>query len=187
MPQTTLLLPVGLHNQFSVMQDMMEHRGYVYRPRSNTAIVSVVANEHRGYYYAPAFPHRDHGRWHVASQSAELAARAVHAGTSHFLTSEDDGRTYRVTLEADGKLSSSVFNERGGTSVVTDVAGNVYIAGSEVWIYDRKGKPLGVVEVPERPGSLAFGGPDRRTLYIAARTSLYSIRTKIPGSGPASL
>ena len=30
LPQTTLLLPVGLHNPFSVMQDMMEHRGYVY-------------------------------------------------------------------------------------------------------------------------------------------------------------
>ena len=86
-----------------------------------------------------------------------------------------------MTLEPDGKLSSAVFSERGGTSVVTDVAGNVYIAGDQVWIYDRNGKPLGVLEIPERPGSLAFGGADRRTLYIAARTSLYSIRTKSPG------
>ena len=181
MPQTKLLLPVGLHNQFSVMQDMIEHRGYVYRPRSNTAIVSVVANEHRGYYYAPGSRTAvmAGGTWRPNLQSSQLAPFTK--GTSHVLTSEDDGRTYRVTLEADGRLSSSVFNERGGTSVVTDVAGNVYIAGSEVWIYDRKGKPLGVVEVPERPGSLAFGGPDRRTLYIAARTSIYSIRTKIPG------
>ena len=84
-------------------------------------------------------------------------------------------------LEPDGKLSSAVFNERGGTSVVTDVAGNVFIAGDQVWIYDRKGKPVGVLEVPERPGSLAFGGADRRTLFIAARTSLYSIRTKTAG------
>jgi sugar lactone lactonase YvrE len=65
--------------------------------------------------------------------------------------------------------------------VVTDASGNVYIAGSEVWIHDRNGKPVGALEIPERPGSLAFGGPDRRTLYIAARTSLYSIGTKIPG------
>jgi hypothetical protein len=71
LPQTTLLLPVGLHNQFSVMQDMMEHRGYVYRPRSNTAIVSVVPNEHRGYYYAPGTRTAGHGRWHMAAQSAE--------------------------------------------------------------------------------------------------------------------
>jgi len=35
---TLLLLPVGLHNQLSVMKDMTEHRGHVYRraatPRS---------------------------------------------------------------------------------------------------------------------------------------------------------
>jgi hypothetical protein len=181
LPQTTLLLPVGLHNQLSVMQDMMERRGYIYRPRSNTAIVSAVSNEHRGLYYAPGTRSgvMAGGTWRPNLQSSQLAPFV--SGTSHYLTSEDDGRTYRVTLEADGKLSSTVFAERGGTAVVTDASGNVYIAGSEVWIYDRNGKPLGVVEVPERPGSLAFGGSDRRTLYIAARTSLYSIRTKTAG------
>jgi sugar lactone lactonase YvrE len=181
LPQTTLLLPVGLHNMLSVMQDMMERRGYVYRPRSNTAIVSLVTNEHRGYYYAPGTRTAimAGGTWRPNLQSSQLAAFTP--GTSHYLTSEDDGRTYRVTLTPDGKLSSAVFAERGGTSVVTDTAGNVYIAGDEVWIYDRNGKPVGILEVPERPGSLAFGGADRRTLYVAARTSLYSIRTKLPG------
>ena len=181
LPQTTLLLPVGLHNSLSVMQDMMEHRGYIYRPRSNTAIVSVVPNEHRGYYYAPGTQAAimAGGTWRPNLQSSQLAPFV--AGTSHYLTSEDDGRTYLVTLQPDGKLGSAVFNERGGTSVVTDTAGNVYIAGEQVWIYDRNGKPAGVLEIPERPGSLAFGGADRRTLYIAARTSLYSIRTKTAG------
>jgi len=181
LPDTTLLLPVGLHNQMSVMQDMMEHRGYVYRPRSNTAVISLVPNEHRGYYYAPdsRTALMAGGTWRPNLQSSQLAAFVP--GTSHFLTSEDDGRTYRVTLAPDGKLSSTVFNERGGTSVVTDAAGNVYIASGEVWIYDRNAKPLGVLEIPERPGSLAFGGPEWRTLYIGARTSLYSIRTKVPG------
>jgi sugar lactone lactonase YvrE len=143
--------------------------------------VSVVTDEHRGYYYAPGTRTAimAGGTWRPNLQSSQLAPFV--AGTSHYLTSEDDGRTYRVTLEADGKLSSSVFAERGGTSVVTDVAGNVYIAGDQVWIHDRTGKPLGVLEVPERPGSLAFGDADRRTLYVAARTSLYSIRTKMPG------
>jgi len=178
LPQTTLLLPVGLHNQLAVMHDMMERRGYVYRPRSNTAIVSVVSDEHRGFFYAPGTRTAimAGGTWRPNLQSSQLAPFA--SGSTHYLTSEDDGRTYRVTLEADGKLSSTVFAERGGTAVVTDAAGNVYIAGSEVWVYDRNGRPLGVLEVPERPGSLAFGGPDGRTLYIAARTSLYSIRTK---------
>jgi hypothetical protein len=182
LPDTTLLLPVGLHNQLAVMQDMMERRGYVYRPRSNTAIVSVVPNEPRGYYYAPdsRTAVMAGGTWRPNLQSSQLAAFAP--GTSHYLASEDDGRTYRVTLGTDGKLGSTVFNERGGTSVVTDADGNVYIAGEHVWIYDRSGGPLGVLEIPERPGSLAFGGADRRTLFIGARTSLYSIRTKLRGA-----
>jgi sugar lactone lactonase YvrE len=35
--------------------------------------------------------------------------------------------------------------------------------------------------VPERPIQLSFGGKDSRTLFIAARTSLYSVRMKNPG------
>jgi sugar lactone lactonase YvrE len=65
--------------------------------------------------------------------------------------------------------------------VVADAAGNVYVASGQVWIYDRNGKQIGVLEVPERPGSLAFGGKDKRTLFIGARSSLYSIRTQAPG------
>src|SRR4029079_2262688 len=110
LPQTTLLLPVGIHNPLSVLNDMMEHRGYEYRPRSNTAIGSVVENEHRGYYYVNRTAVMAGGTWRPILQSSQLAAFA--AGTSHYLTSEDDGRTYLVKLEADGKLSSAVFNER---------------------------------------------------------------------------
>jgi gluconolactonase len=35
--------------------------------------------------------------------------------------------------------------------------------------------------VPERPLQLVFGGADRQTLFIPARTSLYSVRTRYPG------
>jgi hypothetical protein len=157
------------------MQDMMEHRGYVYRQGSNTAVVSPVENEHRGYFYAPGstLAIMAGGTWRPNLQSSQLAP--FKPGDEHYLTSEDDGRTYRATLTADGKLSTAVFVERGGTSVVTDAGGNVYVAAGQVWIYDRAGRPIGVLEVPERPGSLAFGGPDGRTLFIGARSSLYAI------------
>ncbi len=84
-------------------------------------------------------------------------------------------------LDHHRSLSTTVFAERGGTSVVADTAGNVYVASGQVWIYDRTGKPIGALEVPERPGSLAFGGPDKHTLFIGARSSLYAIRTEAPG------
>jgi sugar lactone lactonase YvrE len=31
------------------------------------------------------------------------------------------------------------------------------------------------------PANLAFGGPDLRTLFFTARTSVYTLRAKVPG------
>ena len=177
LPDTKLLLPVGLHNQLFQLRDLLEHRGYNYRRRSNTAIINVVNDEPRGYFYAPGTKTAimAGGTWRPNLQASNLAAFAP--GDSHYVTSEDDGRTWVARLDNYRAVSTTPFVDRGGTSVATDTAGNVYIASGEVWIYDRNGKQLGVLEVPERPGALAFGGADGRTLYIGARSSLYSIRT----------
>ncbi len=179
---TSLLLPVGLHFQLWVMRDMLAHRGYVFENGSNTAVISAVADEHRGYYYAPGTNTAiiAGGSWRPNIQSSNLAA--FKPGDSHHLTSEDDGLTYVAKLDDYRTLSTSVFAERGGTSIATDSAGNVYIAAGQVWIYDRGGKEIGVLETPERPGSLAFGGPDKKTLFIGARSSLYSIRAQAAGN-----
>jgi hypothetical protein len=119
------------------------------------------------------------GTWRPNLQSSQLAAFAP--GDSHYLTSEDDGRTWLAKLESYRSLTTTAFANRGGTSVVADSAGNVYIASGQVWIFNRAGREIGVLEVPERPGSLAFGGPDKHTLFIGARSSLYSIRTRASG------
>ena len=37
------------------------------------------------------------------------------------------------------------------------------------------------VRTPEVPANLAFGGPDLRTLFFTARTSVYTLRAKVPG------
>jgi sugar lactone lactonase YvrE len=97
------------------------------------------------------------------------------------IISEDDERTYSAKLENNGTLVSSVFAERGGTSVVTDGEGNTYIASGQVYVYNREGKQIGTLEVPERRSSLAFGGPGHRTLFSGARSSLYAIATTHAG------
>ncbi len=181
LPDTVLLLPIGLHNMLSVMKDLMEHRDYVYRMGSNTAVIRVVENAARGCFYAPGTKTAimAGGTWRPILQSSNLAPFLP--GEEHYLTSEDDGKTYRAKLDKDGKFTASVFAQRGGTSVVGDKAGNVYIAAGQIYVYDREGKQTGILELPERCGSLSFGGPDRRTLYIGARSSIYSIRTAAPG------
>jgi hypothetical protein len=182
LPGTSLLLPVGLHYQLWVMRDLLDHRGYVFQNGSNTAVISKVEDQPRTYYYAPGTTTAiiAGGSWRPNIESSTLAA--MKPGDSRHLTSEDDGLTYVATLGADYRsLQATVFARRGGTSVATDSAGNVYIADGHLWIYDRNGKQLGVLETPERVGSIAFGGPDRKTLFIGARSSLYSIRTLSAG------
>ncbi len=96
-------------------------------------------------------------------------------------SSEDDAKTWRATLESGEKLGTKLFAERGGTSVVEDSAGNVYIASGQVYVYDRNGKEEGVLEVPERPGSLCLGGKDGKTLFIGARGGVYAIGVRAAG------
>ena len=179
---TTLLLPTGFHNDVVSLQRMVGHEGLVYAPRSNMAITNIVHNEPRSFFYAPATGTAimAGGSWKGLLQAVQLSLFKV--GDSRYGVSEEDDKVYRLTLDSLEHLSAEPFIARGGTSVVTDTEGNLYISGSQIFIYSSSGKFLGTLEIPERPGSLAFGGADRRTLFIGARTSIYSIRTREPGN-----
>ena len=151
-----------------IMQDYMQHRGYRFRPNSNTSIIAVVENEHRGYFYVPdsnvALMAGGTGR--PITQSSQMAV--VEPGQSFYLTSEDDCRTWVATLDENYQLTAKLFADRGGNAVATDADGNVYIADGHVSVYDKSGKQVGTLETPERASGLAFGGADKRTLFIGA-------------------
>ena len=63
-----------------------------------------------------------------------------------------------------------------------DVDGRVYCTGpGGTWVFGPDGTRLGVIRTPEVPANLAFGGADLRTLFFTARTSVYTLRVKVPG------
>ena len=63
-----------------------------------------------------------------------------------------------------------------------DVEGRVYCTGpGGTWVFAPDGARLGIIRTPEVPANLAFGGPDLRTLFFTARTSVYTLRAKVPG------
>ena len=65
----------------------------------------------------------------------------------------------------------------------TDDQGRLYVAaGNGIQIFDPKGQFIGTIAVDEPPSNLCFGGPDRKTLFISARTSLYMIPLLVRGS-----
>ena len=103
-------------------------------------------------------------------------------GRSFYVTDESALRTWSAEVSAEGSLHNfRLFAERGGENVTSDSRGNVYIAAGQIYVYKPNGELQGTISVPERPIQLAFGGADHKTLFIAARTSLYSIRMQYPG------
>jgi gluconolactonase len=63
-----------------------------------------------------------------------------------------------------------------------DVEGRVYCTGpGGTWVFAPDGSRLGIIRTPEVPANLAFGGPDLKTLFFTARTSVYTLRVKVPG------
>jgi gluconolactonase len=80
-------------------------------------------------------------------------------------------------------IDMSKETERGITDGLrVDVRGNLYETGpGGVWIISPEGKHLGTIRAPEQATNVGFGDADRKTLYIAARTSIYKIRVLTPG------
>lgn len=63
-----------------------------------------------------------------------------------------------------------------------DAEGRVFSsAGDGVQIFSPSGELIGKIFVPESPANLAFGGRDHKTLYICARSSLYSVQLSVKG------
>ncbi len=73
----------------------------------------------------------------------------------------------------------------GGDGMTVDVQGNLYITSNlGVQIFSGSGEPRGLIEFPEQPSNVVFGGPDRTTLYATARTGLYRVEMPIAGLPP---
>jgi len=64
-----------------------------------------------------------------------------------------------------------------------DAQGQIFSsAGDGVHIFSPEGKLIGKILVPETPANLCFGGVDGKTLFITARTSLYSLPLRVRGA-----
>jgi gluconolactonase len=97
----------------------------------------------------------------------------------HVLELDGDGRVLRRRIFAD---MSSDETDGVPDGMKVDVEGRVYCTGpGGTWVFAPDGARLGVIRTPEVPANLTFGGPDLRTLFFTARTSVYTLRAKVPG------
>ncbi len=123
------------------------------------------------------------------------------------LTLTNDGKTLIVNdtlnatvfaydVQADGKVKNKrpflqlrdlpPGAESGADGLAIDRDGRFYITTlTGVQVFDAKGEYLGTIKTSRQPANVAFGGPDKQTLYITAREGLY--RLKVLAKGPDRL
>jgi gluconolactonase len=86
------------------------------------------------------------------------------------------GKVFCTLKGKDGKKGT------GGDGATIDTKGNLYITSSlGLQVFNPEGKLLGVIAIPEQPANVCFGGADAKTLYVTARTSLYTIPMEATG------
>lgn len=82
-----------------------------------------------------------------------------------------------------GGIGSGVARTPIVDGMKCDEHGNVWVTGpgvgspGGVWILDPGGELLGVIDAPEIVGNLAWGGEERRTLFLATSSTLHAITT----------
>jgi gluconolactonase len=141
------------------------------------------------------------------SAGGELSAVVRDCERPNGLVVTADGRTLlvadtqrahvrRFRIEADGALAGGeVFVEvvhdgaRGlPDGMKLDSLGNLYVTANTahgVWVFAADGALLGFIGVPEAPANCAWGGPELRTFFVTARTSVYRLPMRVAGQGPA--
>jgi gluconolactonase len=91
-------------------------------------------------------------------------------------------KTFAYTINMDATLSNKkLFASEGSDGMTIDNEGNVYLTTDVVAVYNSSGEKIETIAVPERPSNVCFGGRDKQTLFVTARTSLYSLRMRVKG------
>ena len=104
------------------------------------------------------------------------ALSAAITGQPFYVSDEIPERTVRLIAGVTGKLSDlKEVQSRGGYSTAIDKDGNLYIAEGQIFVYDKSGKEINRINLPERPVSITFGGRNGNTLFATTQNSLYSI------------
>ena len=96
-------------------------------------------------------------------------------------------QTWSYDIQSDGSLTNKTFFcALGSDGMTIDAEENLYLTGKGVTVFDKAGKQIDHIDVPEKwSANVCIGGKDHQTLFITASESLFSIRLRVRGANPA--
>jgi gluconolactonase len=109
-------------------------------------------------------------------------------GNTLYVADIGAGKTYRYDIAPDGGLAGKTLAaDQGSDGMTLDNEGNLYLTGNGVLVFDKEGRQLDQIRVPDEhwTANVSFGGKDRQTLFITASTGLYAIRMRVKGANAA--
>ncbi len=134
--------------------------------------------------------------WRIGPQGTDVVYKG-HDMPNGIVFSPEEDRVYIADTGKVGKIRVFKVVESGMLGdplfeidircdgMCVDTKGNIYTTSrGGIHVFDRNGKKIGVIETPEHPANVCFGGENYDTLFITARTSLYSVKTLAQGAKP---
>lgn len=106
-------------------------------------------------------------------------------GKTLYVSDLEDNTTWKYSIADDGTLSGkTLFCALGSDGMTIDTAGNVYLTGNGVTVFDATGTQIEHIAIDEPwTANVCFGGKDRDYLFITASTALYRVLTRVKGAG----
>lgn len=108
-------------------------------------------------------------------------------GKNLFVADMRANQTWRYDIQPDGSLTNkTLFCSLSSDGMTIDEQGNLYLTGRGVTVFDKTGKQIDHINVPESwTANVCIAGKERKTLFITASKSFYSIDLAVKGANPS--
>jgi len=105
-------------------------------------------------------------------------------GKTLYIASTELRKVFRYTINEDGSVANRTeFADQGSDGMTLDEHGNVYLTWlGGVSIRNPSGEQIDFIRTEQVPANVGFGGRDGKTLFMTARTSLYSLQMNVEAS-----
>jgi gluconolactonase len=103
-------------------------------------------------------------------------------GKTLYVADIKGGKTYRYRIEKDGSLhDAQLFTTMGSDGMTLDNRSNLYLTGNGVTVFDKTGKQIEHVPLPKWTANVAFGGKNKKQLFITASEAIYTLEMNVTG------